>query len=73
MTAILTDAPLDADHPTEETLVRSECSACQRCVKACPVGALFADGTIRPQACRDYMFSTLGGLRCGMCIRVCPL
>ncbi|MFZ1129015.1 4Fe-4S dicluster domain-containing protein [Methanoregula sp.] len=73
MTAILTDAPLDADHPVEETFVRPECAACQKCVKACPVGAINADGTIRAQACRDYMFSTLGGLRCGMCIRVCPL
>ncbi len=73
MTAILTDAPLDADHPTEDTFVRPECAGCQKCVKVCPVGAILADGTIRPQACRDYMFSTLGGLRCGMCIRVCPL
>lgn len=73
MTAILTDAPLEPDHPTEPTLIRSECAACQICVKVCPVGALSADGTIRPQVCRDYMFSTLGGLRCGMCIHVCPL
>ncbi len=73
MTAILTDAPLDADHPTEDTFVRPECAGCQKCVKVCPVGAILADGTIRPQACRDYMFLTLGGLRCGMCIRVCPL
>jgi len=73
MTAILTAAPLDADHPVEETFVRPECAACQKCVKACPVGAINADGTIRARACRDYMFSTLGGLRCGMCIRVCPL
>ena len=72
MTAILTDAPLDADQPTEK-IVRPECTACQRCVKVCPVGAILADGTIRPQACRDFMFSTLGGLRCGMCIRVCRL
>jgi epoxyqueuosine reductase QueG len=73
MTAILTDALLDADHPTEDTFVRPECAKCQRCVKACPVGAIKADGTICAQACRDYMFSTLGGLRCGMCLRVCPL
>jgi len=37
------------------------------------VGAISADGTFRPRACLDYMFTTLGGLRCGMCIRVCPL
>jgi epoxyqueuosine reductase QueG len=73
MTAILTDAPLDTDHPKEESFVRPECAACQKCVKVCPVGAISADGTFRPQACRDFMFTTLGGLRCGMCIRVCPL
>jgi epoxyqueuosine reductase QueG len=73
MTAILTDAPLAADHPAEETLVRPECAQCQQCVKACPIGAISPDGTFRPQPCRDYMFSTLGGLRCGMCLRVCPL
>ncbi|MFA5332802.1 MAG: 4Fe-4S dicluster domain-containing protein, partial [Methanoregula sp.] len=73
MTAILTDAPLESDHPLEPSLIRPECAECQKCVKVCPVGAISADGTIRPQACRDYMFSTLGGLRCGMCIRVCPL
>ena len=73
MTAILTDAPFAADHPAGESFVRPECAQCQRCVKVCPVGAISPDGTFRPQSCRDYMFSTLGGLRCGMCIRVCPL
>lgn len=62
MTTILTDAPLDADHPMEKTFIRPE-----------SVGAISADGTFRPRACLDYMFTTLGGLRCGMCIRVCPL
>ncbi|MFY9981497.1 MAG: 4Fe-4S dicluster domain-containing protein [Methanoregula sp.] len=73
MTAILTDAQLSADHPAEATLLRPECAGCQRCVKACPVSAISPDGAFRPQACRDYMFLTLGGLRCGMCLRVCPL
>ncbi|MGA2105347.1 4Fe-4S dicluster domain-containing protein [Methanoregula sp.] len=73
MTAILTDAPLTADQPANEAFIRPECSGCQKCVRACPVEAISADGTFRPQLCRDFMFSTLGGLRCGMCIRVCPL
>ena len=73
MTAILTDTPLSADHPVDMSFIRLECAGCQRCVRACPVGAISPDGTFRPQVCRDYMFSTLGGLRCGMCIRVCPL
>jgi epoxyqueuosine reductase QueG len=73
MTAILTNAPLFPDRPAEKTLVRPECAQCQQCVTACPVGAISPDGMFRPQPCRDYMFSTLGGLRCGMCLRVCPL
>lgn len=73
MTAILTDAPIKPDRPSEKSFVRPECASCQKCVKVCPVKALSADGTIQPHLCRDYLFSTLGGLRCGMCIRVCPL
>jgi epoxyqueuosine reductase len=73
MTAIITDAPLETDSPDISPLARSECSGCQKCVKACPVKALSSDGTIDTHACRDYLFSTLGGLRCGICIKECPL
>ena len=73
MTAILTDAPLETDRPEAGALVRAECSTCQKCVQVCPAGALSADGTINTGACRDYLFTTLGGLRCGLCIRHCPL
>jgi len=73
MTAILTDAPLEPDSPAPSSLVRRECSGCQKCVKVCPAKALSSDGTIDTHACRDYLFSTLGGLRCGMCIKECPL
>lgn len=73
MTAVLTNAPLEPDRPSGKSLVRPECGSCTKCVDVCPVKALAADGTIRPELCRDYMFSTLGGLRCGMCLRVCPL
>lgn len=73
MTAILTDAPLEPGEPAGEHLVLPECAGCQKCVKMCPVGAFAADGSINTRACRDYLFSTLGGLRCGLCIRECPL
>jgi epoxyqueuosine reductase QueG len=73
MTAILTDAFLEPGHPSGEHFVHPECAGCHRCVRICPAGALSDDGTINARACSDYLFSTLGGLRCGMCIRECPL
>ena len=73
LTGILTDAPLELDRPSGQSFVRPECASCQKCVKVCPVKAISEDGTIDPTLCRDYMFSTLGGLRCGMCLKVCPL
>ena len=72
MTAIVTDAELTTGKPSKD-LVRQECKECLACVKICPVGALHEDGSIDRHKCRDYMFSTLGGLRCGMCIKACPL
>ncbi len=48
MTAILTDAPLVADQPTRNAFVRPECTGCQKCIRACPVGAISSDGTFRP-------------------------
>jgi len=73
MTAVLTDAPLEPDLPGPGPLVRRECSTCRQCVQNCPAGALFPDGTMDKHACRDYLFTTLGGLRCGLCIQQCPL
>ena len=73
MTAVLTDAPLKPDIPERRSLVRCECNTCRQCIQNCPAGALSPDGTIDTHACRDYLFTTLGGLRCGLCIRHCPL
>ncbi|MCX6650910.1 MAG: epoxyqueuosine reductase [Methanomassiliicoccales archaeon] len=70
MTALVTDAPLVPGSPSGE-LVEPFCAQCLRCVKVCPAGALHEDGTIEPQKCRDYMFNVLGGLRCGLCVKVC--
>jgi len=73
MTAILTDAPIDPDQPLRDSLIRPECDACRICVRTCPAGALRENGSMDTHACRDYLFTTLGGLRCGLCIRHCPL
>ena len=70
--AILTD--LEIPHESHETKFISDlCKDCNICVEVCPVGAIGEDGTIEIFACRDYMFKTLEGLRCGLCLKACPL
>ena len=55
---------------------------CRACVDVCPVGALngwedaYEPATgwrIDKQACYDYIFTTLKGQRCGLCIKACPV
>ncbi len=73
MTAILTDAELENEKDMTLPLIHEHCSSCLKCIEICPAQALAEDGTIDRHKCADYMFNTLGGLRCGMCIKVCPL
>jgi len=72
LTAILTDAVLEHGKPTLP-LVNEKCQGCQRCLSACPVQALHANGEIHKHKCGDFMFSQLGGLRCGLCLKACPV
>ncbi|HRU30896.1 MAG TPA: epoxyqueuosine reductase [Methanoregulaceae archaeon] len=72
MTAIITDAPLDKSGNSFRPLLYEGCRDCMKCVEACPVTAFTADGMIDRHRCADYMFQTLGGLRCGLCVRACP-
>lgn len=60
--------------PTGERreLVNERCRDCLKCVQACPVGALTSSGEIHRERCKEYMFSGLDGLRCGMCLKACP-
>jgi len=73
MTAILTDAPLDTEEKTELPFINDACSKCMKCIEVCPVDALTSEGVIHREKCAEYMFNVLGGLRCGLCIKVCPL
>ncbi len=69
MTAVVTDAPLTSGSPSAN--LKADCTDCLRCVEACPADALHEDGSIERERCRDYMFNTLGGLRCGLCVKAC--
>lgn len=73
MAAILTDASLDKEKKTELPFINDACSKCMKCIEICPVDALTAEGVIHRDKCAEYMFNVLGGLRCGLCIKVCPL
>jgi len=78
LATILTKAELKYDRILEE----NPCHDCDECVKICPVHAL--DGwkgkydpirgwVIEKKKCYDYIFTTLEGQRCGLCIKACPV
>lgn len=78
---LFTDCELKGEGELKENL----CLGCDKCVKACPSGAIsgkeFSVGVERedifnPQLCSDYMkkqFHHIGrGVVCGICMKVCP-
>ena len=79
---VFTDCPLETGSELEYNL----CGECDKCVKACPAGAItgkpYLPGAGReemfdPEKCSEYMkkeFQKIGrGAVCGICMRVCPL
>jgi epoxyqueuosine reductase len=75
---LLTSVPLQPDQPIEGT-----CLGCNRCVEACPTGALRPDGLLDARRCVSYLTqygsqeacvgSTGNWLfGCDECLRVCP-
>lgn len=80
LATVITNAKLGYDRPLEKnTCLTPEC---EECVKICPVHAL--DGwkgrydpgkgwVIDKRKCYDYIFTTLKGQRCGLCIKACPV
>ncbi len=62
----------------EHAWIRDFCAACRKCVRSCPVDAIFPqpqrrdDGGIQcidHAACRNYFAAHFG---CGVCLSVCP-
>lgn len=78
--SVLTDAPLPADAP-----VADGCGPCQRCIEACPTGAIVAPGVLDARRCLAWVVQADGvvprelrvalGDRiygCDDCQEVCP-
>ena len=68
--------PIETEN--EHLWVRDFCAMCHKCIRACPVKAIFpqpqprGDGgmqCIDHDSCRDYFASNLG---CAVCLAVCP-
>jgi len=75
LVSVITDAPLKADTPLNMDL----CNDCDKCLRACPVGALKGERIVDKPKCDAQHVEVgeklqLGDLDiCGVCIRVCPV
>jgi epoxyqueuosine reductase len=75
--ALVTDAELPGGSPFEPYLCKPD-KCGYACVRACPAGALSADGdpTDKP-ACLKYYIKLgipgMSGVRCGLCVAKCPV
>lgn len=79
---VLTDLPLPTGNPIEKSL----CGKCDKCVDACPTGALFAvlwnpgmarERMLDVRRCDRYkkenFYTYNQGNNCGICTAVCPI
>ncbi len=57
--SVLTDAPLTAGRPTP-TPVEDGCRSCQRCLTACPTGALVGPGQLDARRCLAWLVQAPG-------------
>ncbi len=80
--SVITDAPLATTHAE----CTPPCTNCDRCLKACPTGALYAAGKVNPRLCinpmtrRDDPIAPEARVRmgnrlrgCDICQEVCPV
>ena len=52
---MITNLPFDSDTPMED-----QCGTCNKCIEACPTGALVQGGQINAQACISFLTQTKG-------------
>lgn len=75
LVSVITDAPLKADTPLNMDL----CKDCDKCLRACPVGALKGERIVDKPKCDAQHVEVGEKLQlddldiCGVCIRVCPV
>ncbi|MCL2578695.1 MAG: epoxyqueuosine reductase [Oscillospiraceae bacterium] len=70
LSAVLTDAELEPDEKMQSNI----CGNCNKCVSACPVGALNDPAAFGKKGCSKF-FVTEGGklrIKCYLCRTVCP-
>ena len=74
----ITNLPIRDPAENEHLWVRDFCSMCKKCVRSCPVNAIYdqpeprGDGgmqAIDHASCRDYFAANFG---CAVCLKVCP-
>ena len=72
----ITNLPIETEN--EHLWIRDFCAMCKKCIRSCPVDAIFSqpvprgDGgmqTIDHDACRDYFSQNFG---CAICLAICP-
>ena len=76
LVSVITDIPLTADKPLDLDL----CKDCDKCIRACPAGALKGERIVDKLGCDAHHIEVGKQLQledweqiCGVCIRVCPV
>ncbi len=76
LVSVITDAPLTADKPLDLDV----CEECDKCIRACPAGALRGERIVDKLRCDAHHVEVGKQLLledweqiCGVCIRVCPV
>jgi epoxyqueuosine reductase len=84
--SVVTDAPLEPTPPSGPSGHGAGCGSCRRCVRACPTGALVADGVLDARRCLAWLVQAPGAFPvefrealgdriygCDDCQQVCPV